>query len=272
MTSVGLVLSVLVAPFLSIVFLFNDIFLIICVSLCGMKIRSISSSAHTITSIVAVDTPGFQNPATVSPGSEAGFEDLCHNYAQERLQLLFHDTHMTAQLNRYAQEHIEMNTEDGSGQVDEEEIQSPELLVDLLDRAPQSAVVRATASVTNLRDAGAVNSAADRRGFLWLLDDEALMSVSSTGEEELLDKLSAMYSDRESEKLFSRPVVTDSPKNRLVLHHAQGTNSVTYQLDGWLKAAREIPTARNAAYALTESNKFVASLSCSLNDLIVNCI
>jgi len=242
-------------------FLLNDVTLIICVSLCGLKIRSISSSAHTITSIVAVDTPGFQNPATVSPGSEAGFEDLCHNYAQERLQLLFHDTHMTAQLNRYAQEHIEMNAEDGSGQVDEEEAQSPELLVDLLDRAPQSAVVRATASVTNLRDAGAANSTADRRGFLWLLDDEALMSVSSTGEEELLDKLSAMYSDRESEKLFSRPTpVADGRKNRLVLHHAQGTNSVTYHLDGWLKAAREIPTARNAAFALTESNKFVTSL------------
>lgn len=163
---------------------------------------------------------------------------------------------MTAQLNRYAQEHIELNNEkDGSNQnAEEEETQSPELLVDLLDRAPQSAVVRATASVTNLRDAA--NATTDRRGFLWLLDDEALMSATPTAEEELLDKLTAMYPDRESEKLFGRPV--DGAKNRLVLHHGQGTNSVTYHLDGWLKAAREIPTSRNAAFALTESNKFVS--------------
>jgi hypothetical protein len=27
------------------------------------------------------------------------FQDLCHNYTQERLQLLFHETTITAQLN-----------------------------------------------------------------------------------------------------------------------------------------------------------------------------
>lgn len=204
--------------------------------------RSISSTAHTITSIVLVDTPGFQNPATVcdQPESAPGatFQDLCHNYVQERLQLLFHDSHFTAQLNRYAQEHIDITVEGG---LNEEENSSPEPLVDMLDRAPQSAVARA--SNTSLRDL-------DRRGFLWLLDDEALLSQSSS-EEELLDKFSTMYQDRAFEKLFTR----GSGKNQLVIHHNQGTNSVSYNLDGWLKAARENPTTRNAAIALTESNK-----------------
>uniref|UniRef100_A0A0P6DC77 Unconventional myosin-XVIIIa n=1 Tax=Daphnia magna TaxID=35525 RepID=A0A0P6DC77_9CRUS len=206
--------------------------------------RSISSTARTISSIVAVDTPGFQNPGTTSnPMGEraATFQDLCHNYTQERLQLLFHDTHITAQLNRYAQEHIDITLESGTG---EEEMPSPEPLVDLLDRAPQSAVARAQ-SATNLRDV-------ERRGFLWLLDDEAL--VSTTSEDELLDKLSAMYNDRAFDKLFTRPEGVGSRK-QLMIHHGQGTNSVLYDLDGWLKSAREIPTTRNAALALTESTK-----------------
>ncbi|KAI9561532.1 hypothetical protein GHT06_012491 [Daphnia sinensis] len=206
--------------------------------------RSISSTARTISSIVAIDTPGFQNPGTTSnPMGEraATFQDLCHNYTQERLQLLFHDTHITAQLNRYAQEHIDITLESGTG---EEEMPSPEPLVDLLDRSPQSAVARAQ-SATNLRDV-------ERRGFLWLLDDEAL--VSTTSEDELLDKLSAMYNDRAFDKLFTRPEGVGSRK-QLMIHHGQGTNSVLYDLDGWLKSAREIPTTRNAALALTESTK-----------------
>lgn len=206
--------------------------------------RSISSTARTISSIVAIDTPGFQNPGTTSdPKGDrpATFQDLCHNYTQERLQLLFHDTHITAQLNRYAQEHIDITLEGGTG---EEEMPSPEPLVDLLDRAPQSAIARAQ-SATNLRDV-------ERRGFLWLLDDEAL--VSTTSEDELLDKLSAMYNDRAFDKLFTRPEGAASRK-QLMIHHGQGTNSVLYDLDGWLKSAREIPTTRNAALALTESTK-----------------
>lgn len=149
---------------------------------------------------------------------------------------MFHDTHFTAQLNRYAQEHIDITVDNG-----EEEMASPEPLVQMLDKSPQGAVARASA--TNLRDV-------DRRGFLWLLDDEAL--VSTTSEDELLDKLSAMYNDRTFEKLFTRP---EGSRKQLLIHHGQGTNSVLYDLDGWLKAAREVPTVRNAALALTESNR-----------------
>ena len=98
------------------------------------------------------------------------------------------------------------------------------------------------ASSTNLRDI-------DRRGFLWLLDDEALLSDSN--EEQLLVKFSAMYKEREFERLF-----TSTPSNNeLIIHHCHGTNSVSYNLDGWLKAARENPISRNASIVLTESQK-----------------
>lgn len=191
---------------------------------------------------MAVDTPGFQNPSSVDAERTATFQDLCHNYTQERLGLLFHDTHVTGPLNRYAQERIDIDGPvDGAAVLDDEEAASPEPLVELLDRAPQGAVARASA--TNLRDA-------DRRGFLWLLDDEALGSGS---ERELLDKLCLMYDDRVFDKYFTR--VASETKNRLVIHHCRGTNSVLYDLDGWLKAAREIPTSRNASVLLSESAK-----------------
>jgi len=50
-----------------------------------------------------VDAPGFRNPANCGRSSGATFEDLCHNYVQERLQLLFHDTVFTSKQDLYAQ-------------------------------------------------------------------------------------------------------------------------------------------------------------------------
>lgn len=48
-----------------------------------------------------VDTPGFQNPELVKQGRAATFEELCHNYAQERLQALFHEKTFAQELERY---------------------------------------------------------------------------------------------------------------------------------------------------------------------------
>lgn len=62
--------------------------------------RAISASTHTTTSILLVDAPGFQNPATCGRQTGTLFEDLCHNYLQERLQLLFHHTDLVAPKDR----------------------------------------------------------------------------------------------------------------------------------------------------------------------------
>lgn len=50
-----------------------------------------------------LDCPGFQNPATCGRIMGAGLEDLCHNYTQERLQSLFHDSTFLTQQERYLQ-------------------------------------------------------------------------------------------------------------------------------------------------------------------------
>lgn len=54
-------------------------------------------------SILVLDTPGFQNPAACGRHYGATFEDLCHNYIHERLQLLFYDHTIVAQQDKYNQ-------------------------------------------------------------------------------------------------------------------------------------------------------------------------
>lgn len=48
-----------------------------------------------------VDTPGFQNPEQGGSARGACFEELCHNYAQDRLQKLFHERTFVQELERY---------------------------------------------------------------------------------------------------------------------------------------------------------------------------
>lgn len=51
--------------------------------------------------MMLVDTPGFQNPELTNQSRGASFEELCHNYAQERLQTLFHERTFSQELERY---------------------------------------------------------------------------------------------------------------------------------------------------------------------------
>jgi myosin-18 len=49
------------------------------------SIRSISTTSSNVNnSILVLDTPGFQNPATCGRLAGATFEEMCHNYVQAR--------------------------------------------------------------------------------------------------------------------------------------------------------------------------------------------
>lgn len=61
--------------------------------------RALKSSQHSLCSLLIVDTPGFQNPRLAKRG--ATFEELCYNYAQERLQALFQERTFVQELERY---------------------------------------------------------------------------------------------------------------------------------------------------------------------------
>lgn len=65
--------------------------------------RSFSSHHLSMASIMVVDSPGFQNPRHQCKDRAATFEELCHNYAHERLQLLCHQRTFVSTLERYRQ-------------------------------------------------------------------------------------------------------------------------------------------------------------------------
>jgi len=56
--------------------------------------------------IHVLDMPGFQHRELAGVRSGASFDDLCMNYMQERLQMLFHDSTFTSEQDRYIQESI----------------------------------------------------------------------------------------------------------------------------------------------------------------------
>ncbi|KAK5888116.1 hypothetical protein CesoFtcFv8_016647 [Champsocephalus esox] len=63
--------------------------------------RALKSSQHSLCSLIIVDTPGFQNPRLAKRECGATFEDLCHNYTQERLHSLFYQRTFVQELDRY---------------------------------------------------------------------------------------------------------------------------------------------------------------------------
>ena len=91
--------------------------------------RAIATPANTAASIIVVDMPGFQNPATCGRPAGASFEELCHNYSQERLQLMFHDRTITALKERYEAEQINLPDLDYLS-----DISTPLPLVKLIDK------------------------------------------------------------------------------------------------------------------------------------------
>lgn len=195
--------------------------------------KSICLSVHTIASILLIDSPGFQNPASCGFQRGASLFDLRCNYLQERLQLLFHHTTIVSPQNRYSQELIEINME-GLHDTD------PAQLVSLIDKTPQTHVVRT--SQRDLREQ-------DRRGLMWLLDEESMYPGSS--DDSFLERLFAHYGDREHQYLLRR-----APGSRqFVLQHMQGTNSVLYSADGWMRNSREHVSTKSATTLLQDSSK-----------------
>ncbi|EHB08437.1 Myosin-XVIIIb [Heterocephalus glaber] len=79
--------------------------------------RSFSSHHLSMASIMVVDSPGFQNPRHQGKDRAATFEELCHNYIHERLQLLFYQRTFISVLERYQEVRLPTGgrTEDARG-------------------------------------------------------------------------------------------------------------------------------------------------------------
>ncbi|KAG0412651.1 hypothetical protein HPB47_010194, partial [Ixodes persulcatus] len=192
--------------------------------------RALGSAGRSVATVQVLDCPGFQS------GKLATLEDLCHNYVQERLQLLFHQHTFLAQQERYQQEKVAVE-EAG-------EVVSPQGLVSLLDRIPpQGAALRASSCDLQQTDQSC--------GLLQLLDDEALYPGNT--DDAFLDRLLRMGPSNDGRE--QRLVQPGPREGQFVLHHQLGSLPVTYGVQGWLRAAREGPAFRQAQPLLQESHK-----------------
>ncbi|XP_062869694.1 unconventional myosin-XVIIIa-like isoform X1 [Trichomycterus rosablanca] len=200
--------------------------------------RALKSSQHSLCSFLIVDTPGFQNPRQMKSERGATFEELCHNYAQERLQALFHERTFVQELERYKEENIELALDDVEP--------SPSLSISAVDQASSQALVRTLARTD------------EARGLLWLMEEEALQPAGS--DETLLERLFGYYGPAEGESKGHTLLLKSERPQHFLLAHSHGTDWVEYDARGWLNHARQNPASQNAASLLQNSQKKNISL------------
>ncbi|NXL56816.1 MY18A protein, partial [Chordeiles acutipennis] len=226
--------------------------------------RALKSSQHSVCSVTVVDTPGAQNPELAGQSRGATFEELCHNYAQERLQLLFHQRTFARELERYKEENIELALADAEP--------SSSGSVAAVDQPSHQALVRSLARTD------------EARGLLWLLEEEALQPDGN--EDTLLERLFSYYGPQEGGKKGQRgpstagtcvgeapvpclsvpclpaghnPLLPSDKPRHFFLGHSSGTNWVEYDATGWLNHVKHNPASQNASVLLQESQKKVIS-------------
>ncbi|XP_068440525.1 unconventional myosin-XVIIIa isoform X2 [Clinocottus analis] len=195
--------------------------------------RALKSSQHSLCSLLIVDTPGFQNPRLAQQQRGATFEELCHNYTQERLQTLFHERTFVQELERYKEENIELALDDIES--------STSLSVAAIDQASTQALVR-TLARTN-----------EARGLLWLMEEEAVQPGGS--EETMLERLFSYYGSAQGESKGASLLLRGEKPHLFLLGHSHGTDWVEYNAQGWLSHAKHNPAAQNAATLLQDSQK-----------------
>ncbi|XP_060928908.1 unconventional myosin-XVIIIa [Limanda limanda] len=195
--------------------------------------RALKSSQHSLCSLLIVDTPGFQNPRLAQQQRGATFEELCHNYTQERLQTLFHERTFVQELERYKEENIELALDDIEC--------STSRSVAAIDQASSQALVRTLAR----KD--------EARGLLWLMEEEAVQPGGS--EETMLERLFSYYGSAQGENKGASLLLRGEKPHLFLLGHSHGTNWVEYNAQGWLSHAKHNPAAQNAATLLQDSQK-----------------
>ncbi|OPJ74921.1 unconventional myosin-XVIIIb isoform A [Patagioenas fasciata monilis] len=193
--------------------------------------RSFSSQHLSMASIAVVDTPGFHNPRHHRAERAATFEELCHNYVHERLQALFYEKTFILEMERYREENVEVS-------------------FDLPERSPL-----ATLSIIDLSCSQPLvlpgSPGADRKGLLWILDEEVL--VPGSGDSAAFDRLCSYFAakgpDQEGDSYMRR---CEQALNFEICHQL-GTDPVRYDLTGWLSKAKLNLSAENAIQVLQQS-------------------
>uniref|UniRef100_A0A8C3P058 Myosin XVIIIB n=1 Tax=Cyanoderma ruficeps TaxID=181631 RepID=A0A8C3P058_9PASS len=193
--------------------------------------RSFSSQHLSMASISVVDTPGFQSPRQQRSERAATFEELCHNYVQERLQGLFYEKTFLGEMERYREENVEVS-------------------FDLPERSPL-----ATLSIIDLSCSQPQvlpgSPGAARRGLLWILDEEVL--IPGSGDGTAFERLCSYFATRGPEQEGEGHLRRCEQTLHFEICHQLGTAPVRYDLTGWVSKAKFNLSAQNAIQVLQNS-------------------
>ncbi|XP_053815736.1 unconventional myosin-XVIIIb [Vidua chalybeata] len=193
--------------------------------------RSFSSQHLSMASIAVVDTPGFQSPRQQRSERAATFEELCHNYVQERLQGLFYEKTFLWEMERYREENVEVS-------------------FDLPECSPLATLSIIDLSCSQPQVLPGSPGAAPR-GLLWILDEEVLTPGSGDGTafERLCSYFATRAPDQDGEGHLRRCEQT----LHFEICHQLGTAPVRYDLTGWVSKAKFNLSAQNAIQVLQNS-------------------
>ncbi|NXM36312.1 MY18B protein, partial [Oxyruncus cristatus] len=193
--------------------------------------RSFSSQHLSMASIAVVDTPGFQNPRHQRAERAATFEELCHNYVQERLQGLFYEKTFLLEMERYREENVEVSFD-----LPEHSPLATLSIIDLSCSQPQ--VLPGSAG-------------ADRRGLLWILDEEVL--IPGSGDSAAFSRLCSYFATKGPDQEGDGHLRRCEQALHFEISHQLGTDPVRYDLTGWVSKAKFNLSAQNAIQVLQHS-------------------
>ncbi|XP_017353629.1 unconventional myosin-XVIIIb isoform X1 [Cebus imitator] len=195
--------------------------------------RSFSSHHLSMASIMVVDSPGFQNPRHQGKDRAATFEELCHNYAHERLQLLFYQRTFVSTLERYREEGVPVQ-------------------FDLPDPSPGATVAVVDQNPSQVR-LPAGGGAQDARGLFWVLDEE--VRVEGSSDSVVLERLCAAFEKKAAGTEGSSALRACEQPLQCEIFHQLGRDPVRYDLTGWLHRAKPNFSALDAPQILQQSKR-----------------
>ena len=207
------------------------------VLLINRALKGASSHSKTnVTSINILDTPGFQNYSSAS--ETASFDDLCHNYTQERLQMLFFDYSFTQELDRYMEEEVSWTFS--------ETPMSPLRIIDAIDKNASHPKYSVDLSRSD---------PAESKGLFWILDEES--SYPGSSDQILIDQIKTNFRAGSHSHPHSRvaPPLLVNGENKFLIAHFQNSYPVTYNVTNWLERVRENHSIRSVPAILSSSKR-----------------
>ncbi|MCP9265503.1 hypothetical protein DINM_020823 [Dirofilaria immitis] len=194
-----------------------------------------STSSSTIT---IVDYPGSEfgsfSPDSVHP---RGLNDLLYNYVSERFAELYHDICFNEPLEMYKREQVEADVEQTQS--------SPHEICRLIDQRQQ---------LSNCVDIELRST--EKRGLMCILDEEALFPAA-TDDSFWRESLCIWLTHVNLIRRGTNPLT-------FVLRHGLGSSSVTYNVQGWVKAAQSDYTDSSLTSLLCTSNNLTVASMFSL--------